>query len=345
MADLAARHRRAADRVEAAVLGVLRSGHYVGGPLVARLEAEVSALFGRRYAVGVGSGTDALVLALRALGVGPGDEVVVPAVTFFATAGAVLVLGARPVVVDVLPDRPLMDPDAARRAVGRRTRAVVPVHLFGAAAPHPDVPVPVLDDAAQAAGGTPPRGQGEAVALSFYPTKVLGGAGEGGMVLTDDAGLAERVRRLGNHGLAGPHLHERVGGAVGINSRLDAIQAAVLLEGVKDLAARVARRRAIAERYDAAFGDLAVPRDPGSPVSAYVIRHPRRDALAGALAARGIDSAVYYPRPLGAQPALGRSAPAPNAERFCREALALPCHAAMDDEAVAAVIAAVREAA
>jgi len=350
MINLVARHADAAAEVEAGVLAVLRGGRFVGGPVVAQAEAAVAALLGRRFGAGADSGTDALALALRALGIGPGDEVIVPAVSFFATAEAVLHTGARPVVVDVLPDRPLLDPDAARRALSPRTKAVVPVHLFGDGAPPLALGVPVVDDSAQAVGATPPRGQGLLVAVSFYPTKVLGAAGDGGLVASDDPALIDRVRRLGAHGMPAPNLHERVAGHVGGNSRLDAIQAAVLLGHLPRLAGRIARRQALAARLDAALGGLPIPRDPGGPVSVYVIRHPRRDALAARLALQGISTSVYYPLPMSAQAVLdGSPAEArrrtPHAAAFCEQALALPCHEDLSDADLDRLIAAVREAA
>ncbi len=349
MNDLQAQMAEQADAVEARVLAVLRSGRYVGGPVLEEAERAVAALMGVRHGVGVNSGTDALVLSLEALGVGPGDEVIVPAISFFSTAGAVTRVGARPVVVDVLADRPLLDPDAARAALTPRTRAVIAVHLFGDAAPHPALGVPVLDDAAQAIGSDPPVGRGEIRALSFYPTKVLGGVGDGGMALTDDPELARRVRSLGSHGMTELHLHVAVAGHVGTNSRLDAIQAAAILGQLPGLSARLAQRRWVAARYDAALGGLNVPRDPGSPVSVYAIRHARRDVLASALAARGIETAVYYPRALTEQPALAPyevdPSRTPEAVRWGQELLALPCHPGLGSDDVDAVIETLREVA
>jgi len=282
---------------------------------------------------------------LQACGIGAGDEMIVPAVTFFSTAGAIARAGAVPVIVDVLPDRPLLDPDAARAAVTPRTRAVMPVHLFGNAAPHPEIGVPVLDDAAQAVGATPPVGRGAAAAISFYPTKILGAFGDGGMILTDDPALAERARALGFHGLVGPHLHETVDGVVGGNSRLDAVQAAALVAQLPDLPARIRARRQIAAQYDTVVGAMASPRDAGSPVSIYALRHPTRDAFRERMAARGVQTAVYYPRPLGAQPALAGCPHhlTPNAERFCAEAVALPCYEGMPSEHVEVVLDALKE--
>ncbi|RME20550.1 MAG: hypothetical protein D6798_20200 [Deltaproteobacteria bacterium] len=350
MVDLAARHARVQEAVERGVVEVLRSGRYVGGPVVRELERAVARRMGRAHGAGTNSGTDALTLALKALGIGPGHQVVVPALTFFATVESVLHAGATPVIVDVLPDRPLMDPDAARAACGPRTAAIVPVHLFGDRAEAPDIGVAVVDDAAQAVGATPPCARGVLTATSFYPTKVLGAAGDAGMVVGDDEELVARVAALGSHGMSAPHRHHRVAGHVGGNSRLDAVQAAVLRAHLDDLDARIERRRAIAAAYEAAFGDLCLPRDPGSPVSVFCLRHPRRDALQAALRAAGVASAVYYPSPVGTQPVLGHdpaaaAAATPHAAAFCRELLAIPCHATMDDDDVRRVIDAVREAA
>jgi len=335
LVDLARRHAAVAEAVEARVLEVLRSGRYIGGPVVAELEERIAARMGAAHGVGVGSGTDGLGLALQAVGVGADDEVIVPAMSFFATAGAVLQLGAIPVVVDVLPDRPLMDPAAAAAARTERTRAVVPVHLFGSGAALPDVDVPCVVDAAQAMGANPRLPCGAMAVLSFYPTKVLGGAGDGGMVLTDDARMARRVRALANHGGA---THE----IPGSNSRLDALQAAVLLAHLEVLDDRIARRRTIAGRLDAAASGRALPRDPGSPVTVWALRHPDRGNLAGALEDAGIECRVYYRTPLSDAPAMaGRCrvpAPLSHAVAFCQEVLALPCHADLSEAEVDRIV-------
>lgn len=350
MTDLAARHLRVGPAVEAAVVAVLRSGRYIGGPTVDAAEARVAALLGRQHGVGVNSGTDALAMALKALGVGPGDEVIVPALSFFATVESVLHTGARPVLVDVREDRPLIDWDLVRAAMSPRTRAIVPVHLFGDDAGGLPLGPILVDDAAQAVGASPPCGRGLLSAVSFYPTKVLGAAGDGGLVATDDPELALRVRRLGSHGMPEANLHERVAGHVGGNTRLDAVQAAVLLAHLDDLPARLARRRAIAARLDQVLGDLVVPRDPGGPVSVYCIRHPARDRLRAALTAQGIATALYYPRPMSAQPLLGGDLESatrltPQATRFCAEALALPCHETLDDQDLDRLVDALRASA
>ncbi len=338
LVDLAWRHQQVADDVERRALAVLRDGGYVGGALVAEAEHAAAQLFGRRAAVGVNSGTDAIGLALQAVGVRADDEVIVPALSFFATAGAVRALGAIPVVVDVRDDG-CLDPDAARAAMSRRTRAIVPVHLFGTLAEAPALGVPVVDDAAQGVGGAPLRSVGVLTALSTYPTKTWGGAGDGGFVLGDEPDLLARVRVLANHGRTEVGF-DAPDGQHARNSRLDALQAAVLLGHLPALSGRIARRRALAERYDAALppGVHALPRDPGSPVHLYVIRVPQRDRVAEVLAAHGIETRVYYPRPLHHEPALGRSAVTPMADRLCAEVLAIPVHAGLTDADVDRVL-------
>jgi dTDP-4-amino-4,6-dideoxygalactose transaminase len=342
MTDLAARHAAVAPAVEDRVLAVLRSGAYVGGPVVAEAEALVARWFGRRGAVGVNGGTDALILALQAVGVSAGDEVVVPALSFFATAGAVCALGAVPVVADVLPADGTLDPEAAARVVGPRTRAIVPVHLFGSAAAHPAVDLPIIDDAAQSVGGDSSPCTGTLVAVSTYPTKTWGAAGDGGFVIGDDLDLLERVRRLGNHGAIGPHQHVAIGGHVGRNSRLDAVQAAILLGHAGAVPQRVARRRAVAARYDAelprAFRPLA--RSPGSAVHQYAVCVRDRDAVRVRLAEMQVETAIYYPRPLQRQPALAGRArgDTPVADALCAELLALPIHDSLTDVEASRVI-------
>jgi len=339
--DLAARHAGAAEAVERRVLEVLRSGHYVGGPVVAEAEAVAARWMGRTGAVGVGSGTDALMLALQAVGVTPGDEVIVPALTFFATAGAVGALGAVPVVVDVVDDGTI-DPAAVVEALSPRTAAVVPVHLFGTRAARLDVPVPVVDDAAQAVGADPPASHGVLTAVSAYPTKLWGAAGDAGFVVGDDAELLDSVRRLGHHGQVGPHLHERVGGAIGRNSRLDALQAAVLLGHAEELPARIAHRRSLVGAYEALLPSWVrpLPRTEGSPASPFVVQVAGRDEVVQALADAGVGCSVYYPRSLARQPALaGPHRPTPTADRLASEVLALPVHEGLTEEDVAQVCA------
>ncbi len=340
LVDTVARHEQVALAVESGVRDVLRSGRYVGGPVVAEAEATAARMFGRAHGVGVSSGTDALTLAILALGIGPGDEVIVPAISFFATTEAVIAAGATPVFVDVGDDA-CLDPNRARAALTARTRLVIAVHLYGTMCEPPDLGVPVLDDAAQAVGGAPPRARGVLTAVSTYPTKTWGAAGDGGFVLGDDPELIDRIRRLGNHGMTAMHVHERVMGVVGRNSRLDAVQAAVLLAHAPHVPARVARRRAIAARYDADLPSAysRVPRDKGSPIGVYVVRCARREELRAALAERGVETSVYYPRPMGRQPAISGAARCPRADQLCDELLALPAHEGLSDADVDHVLA------
>ncbi len=336
LVDIQGRHRRLAAQVEQAVLEVLRSGRHIGGPVVAEAERRLAATFRARHGIGCGSGTEALVLALRALDLGPGSRVAVPALSFFATVEAVLWVGAEPVFVDVLPDRPLLD----AAAVPSDVDAAIAVHLFGHLAPIPDH-VPVIDDACQALGWTHEL-PGDIAALSLYPTKNVGAAGDAGALFTNDDALADRLRKLGNHGLLGPHHH----GALGTTSRLDPIQAAVVLVHLDDLPRRTARRHAIAAHYDAELGGLSpLLRAPGDVVHQYVVRHPDRDALAVSLREAGIGSAVYYPYPMDVQPTVSGRAPSletsacPHAVAYCQQCLALPCHAELSDADVDHVIA------
>ena len=344
MADPAGRHARVATAVESAVLEVLRSGRYVGGPQVEEARSRLAASFGWRFGVTTNSGTDALCYALLALGVATGDEVIVPAVTFFATAGAVARIGAIPVVADVRSDLPLLDP--ATLPLRPRTRAIIAVHLYGAPCALPPLPVPVVDDLAQCAGGTPAPKQGIMGAVSFYPTKTLGAAGDAGLVLTDDAPTEAALLKLTHHGMSAPHIHERVRGAIGGNSRMDAIQAAVLLAHLDDLPARIEARRQTAIRYDADLPEWArrLPRHPSHALHQYVVRVPRREALRAHLLEAGVETAIYYPTSLAVQPALAGfpHAPTPNAHAFCAESLALPLHECLSASDVDRVLAAVR---
>jgi dTDP-4-amino-4,6-dideoxygalactose transaminase len=349
MVDLAARHAVVAELVEDRVLATLRGGRYVGGELVAEAEALAAHLFGRGWAVGVNSGTDALVIALQAAGLAPGDEVIVPALTFFATAGAVVAAGMTPVVVDVGEDA-LIDGAAAARARSSATRAIIPVHLYGGRAAVPDLDLVVVDDLAQAVGARPMPSSGALGAISTYPTKTWGGAGDGGFVVGDDAELHARARMLGAHGTAGTHLHVPIGNHVGRNSRLDAIQAAVLLGQATNLHERVTRRRALAARYDAGLPEAIrpLPRGDGHPVHQYVVRVRERDRIVAHLDRRGIDVGVYYPRGLHRQPALATAArltDCPVADRLSEQLLALPVHAQLTDADVDRVLAALHEVA
>ncbi len=348
MADMAARHGHVAERVEALVVEVLRSGRYVGGPYVERAQVALAEHFGWKHAVGVNSGTDALIYALYAAGVRPGDEVIVPAVTFFASAGAVCRVGAIPVIADVRGDLPLLDPE--NLPISSKTRAVMAVHLFGEPCVLPTLDVPIVDDSAQTAGSDPPCKLGEIAAVSFYPTKTLGAAGDGGCVFTDDIEVMRKLKLLTHHGMPTPYFAERVDGVVGANSRLDAIQAAILTVHLSDMPRRVFNRRKTAAIYDRELPpDIRrLPRSPGHPVHQYVVQLPEtvgREGVMRRLADQGVESAIYYPCSLSAQPALRDYArPTPNADAFCASCLALPVHEALTEAEVGRVVEAVGRA-
>jgi dTDP-4-amino-4,6-dideoxygalactose transaminase len=338
---------------------VLESGRYILGPEVEAFEAELAAYLGVRHCVGVASGTDALTIALRALGAGPGREVVVPAVTFIATAAAVVNAGARPVFADVEEGTWCMTAATAEAALGERTAALLPVHLFGNPAPVGELRelaaargLTVLEDAAQAIGakldGQRAGTIGDAGSVSFFPSKNLGGFGDGGAILTDDDALAADVRLLRVHGSADKRIHTEIG----FNSRLDELQAAGLRVLLPHLDGWTAARRRAADAYrQAGLGDLVeLPAEtPGgeSCFHLYVVAHDRRDAIHDALAGAGIESRSYYELPLHRQLALAPYAPdrdLPAAERYAARCLALPMGPALDEVAVAQVVDGVRAA-
>ncbi|HEY1586132.1 MAG TPA: DegT/DnrJ/EryC1/StrS family aminotransferase, partial [Polyangia bacterium] len=332
--DLRAQYATIAAGVEAAVKRVLESGHYILGEDVAAFERELAAATGRAHAVALSSGTDALLAALMALGIGPGDEVVTSPLSFFATAGTVARLGARPVFADIEARSFNLDSEAALARVTDKTRAILPVHLFGRACELDSLRksgVPVLEDAAQAIGlgtlGLRTRG----ATLSFFPSKNLGAAGDAGAVVSDDADFADRVRLLRAHGSRPKYVHHVVGG----NFRIDTLQAAILRAKLPHLTAWNQARRRNATRYLALLDGtpLVLP----EPVDAHVWHHfvvrvpnGRRDALRAHLASHDIETEVYYPTPLHLQPcfaSLGyKPGDLPHAERACAEVLALPVH-------------------
>jgi len=300
-------------RLRQAIDEVMRSGHFVNGPNVRAFEEEVAAYLGLKYAVGVNSGTDALVIALRSLGVGPGDEVITTPWTFFATAEAVSLVGATPVFVDIDPATYTLDPGLVERAVGARTRAILPVHLYGHSAdlgPLRDIAdrnnLVLVEDVAQAFGGRYRGGLlgtvGDVGAFSFYPTKILGGFGDGGLVATSDARVAETARMLCSHGAKDPYLNE----TIGYNSRLDEIQAAILRVKLERVESWVEARRSVARRYAELLGGtdgIVLPYEAEFArhvYHQYTIRilGGRRDYVRNTLAQAGIETRVYYPVPL-----------------------------------------------
>jgi dTDP-3-amino-3,4,6-trideoxy-alpha-D-glucose transaminase len=340
--------------LRSAVHRVLDGGRFILGPEVEAFEREWAAYLGARHAIGVANGTEAITIALRALGVGPGDEVVVPSFTFWASAEAIPPTGARPVFCDVDPDTFLVTPETVRAALTPRTKAVIAVHLFGNVAPVAEIEalgVPVLEDAAQAAGSTGATGRpgalGTIATFSFYPSKNLGAFGDGGAVTTRDAELAERVRTLRFHGSADKVDYSDIG----YNSRLDELQAAVLRVQLPHLDRWAAARAEAGDRYAAALDGLV-----GTPVPApgsrpawhlYVVRHGRADALRDALEARGVGASPYYRRPVHEQPPMAAYAPArelPGTAEAARTHLAIPMSAALGAEQVDEVVAAVDDA-
>jgi dTDP-4-amino-4,6-dideoxygalactose transaminase len=339
LVDLGAQHVQVAAEVAAGWAEVLAGTAFVGGPQVAEFEAAYARYVGVAHCIGVGNGTDALELALRALGIGAGDECVVPANTFIATAEAVARCGATPVLGDCHPDTGLLDIDTAVAAVTPRTRAVLPVHLYGQTADvaglRAKLPagIAIVEDAAQAQGasrdGCTAGTLGDIAATSFYPGKNLGAYGDAGAVLTNDAELAAQVRLLGAHG--SPRKYEHA--TLGFNSRLDTLQAVVLLANLRRLDAWNEARRAAAARYDALVADL--PGVVGPAVDAgtvpvwhlYVVRVPDRDRVLGELHAAGIGAGIHYPTPVhltGAFPNLGKAGDFPVAEARAQRVLSLP---------------------
>jgi dTDP-4-amino-4,6-dideoxygalactose transaminase len=370
--DFAREYAEIGPEVMAAVEAVFRSQRFVLGPEVAEFEQAVARHCGGAEAVGCASGTDALWLALAATGVQPGDRVLTTAFSFFATASAILRLGATPLLADIDPRTCNLDPKAAAAALGKHpaTRAILPVHLYGQCADWTALThtagacnCTLIEDAAQAFGarwgGIPAGALGAAAAFSFYPTKNLSAAGEAGMVTTPSAAIARRVRSLRAHGMEVRYYHEEVGG----NSRLDSLQAAVLLVKLRHVEEWNERRRAVAARYNELFTAAGVV-EPGPYPNRgvvlpwvdprahhvfhqYVVRIARRDDLRAWLTQRGIGSEVYYPLALHQQKALAslgyHEGDFPESERAAREVLALPIFPHLRDDEQQRVVAAIRD--
>jgi dTDP-3-amino-3,4,6-trideoxy-alpha-D-glucose transaminase len=325
---------------------VADSGRYILGPEVAAFEQEFASYLGVRHVVGVANGTDALTIALRAAGVGPGDEVVLPSFTFYATAEAVVTIGARPVFCDVDPATFCVTPETVRAALTPATKAVIPVDLFGNVAPElRELGVPVVEDAAQAAGasmhGRRAGRLGDVATFSFFPSKNLPCLGDGGAVATDDDDLAERARVLRFHGSKDKDTFTEVG----YNSRLDEIQAAALRVLLPELDGWTERRRAAAASYEReGLGEHAeLPRAVEGAEPAhhlYVVRHERADELREALGQAGIGARPYYRVPVHRQPAMASDAELPGTDEASRTNLALPMGTGLSDEQVREVVAA-----
>lgn len=340
--------------VDAAIARVIDSGWFVLGPEVAAFEREFAAATDAAYAVGVNTGTDALALALRALDIGPGDEVITTPLSAAYTAMAIDMVGARPVFADIDPERLTLDPDATAAAITPRTRAIMPVHLYGQAADMDRLGavaarhgVAVVEDACQAhlatLGGRPVGSFSTLTAYSFYPTKNLGALGDGGAVTTADAALAARVTRLRNGGQSSRYHHDERG----INSRLDELQAAILRARLPRLADATTTRRAMAAEYRAALAaaPVQVPRefDAGHVYHLFPVLADERVGFQAHLRAAGIETLVHYPVPIPRQPAARAWAPAacPIAEDVCRRVVSLPLYPSLSREARGAVVDAV----
>jgi dTDP-4-amino-4,6-dideoxygalactose transaminase len=366
--DVAAQRRRLGRRVDDAIARVVNHCQFINGPEVRELERDLSLFCGAKHAIGVSSGTDALVLILMALGIGKGDAVLCPAFTFSATAESVALLGATPVFVDVLEETFNLDPASLERGIetakrlGLAPKAVMVVDLFGLPADFEAIGriaqahgLKVIDDAAQSFGATYRNRKvgmlGDVTATSFFPAKPLGCYGDGGAVFTDDDDLAALVFSLRNHG-AGEDRYDNV--RIGMNGRLDTIQAAVLIEKLRIFPDEIEARDHVAKRYNEALGDLAtvpqVPSGLGSVWAQYTIRVPaaRRDLLAADLRAQGIPTAQYYPRPTHKQTAYADYPLAegglPVTDMLAQEVISLPMHAYLDEATQQRIVAGVRGA-
>jgi len=341
--------------VHEAIRRVVERGWFVLGPEVEAFEAEFAAVCGAGFAVGVGTGTDAIALTLKALGFGRGDEIVTTPLSAAYTALAPMMIGMRPVFADIHPDRLTLDPRAVEAAIGPRTVAIMPVHLYGQPADIESIAsiarrhgLALVEDCCQAhlatAGGRPVGTFGVAAAWSFYPTKNLGALGDGGAVTTGDAALAARLKRLRNGGQTDRYHHVEPGH----NSRLDEMQAAILRARLRQLPRWTGRRRAVAALYrrELAGAVATVPPefDTGHVYHLFPVLSERREQLQAHLSAHGIETLIHYPVPIPRQPALAAELPAacPVADRVCGQVLSLPLHQALADEDVCAVSDAVR---
>jgi dTDP-4-amino-4,6-dideoxygalactose transaminase len=342
-------------RLNERAAAVLDAGRYILGPEVEAFEEEFAAYVGVSHGIGVANGTDAITIALRAMGVGEGDDVVVPSFTFYASVEAIPPTGARPVFCDVDPDTFCVTPDTVHAALTPKTKAVVAVDLFGNVAPVADIEalgVPVLEDAAQAAGSTLAGARagsfGTAATFSFFPSKNLGGFGDGGMVVTNDAGVAERARMLRFHGSTDKITYTEVG----YNSRLDELQAALLRVLLPELDGWCDGRRAAARHYEeAGLGELVHrprPVDGADPAwHLYAIRHPNAEPLGPALERVGIGSRAYYRTPVHRQPAMRRypaGAPLPGTDEAAATHLAIPMSPVLSRTQAIEVVSAIKSA-
>lgn len=356
--DLAAQRRRLEPDLQARLARVFDHGRYIDGPEVGQLESRLASETGATHCIACGNGTDALTIALLALGVGPGSEVVTPAFSYIAAAEAIALVGATPVFVDIDPSTYLLDVSALERAMSPRTAAIIPVSLFGQCADYEAINavaaragVTVIEDAAQSFGakrhGRPSCGLTRIACTSFFPSKPLGCYGDGGAVFTSDADLAAIVRQISRHGQAGRFEHLRIG----MNSRLDTLQAAVLLAKLEIFHNELAVRHQVAAGYDkllAGVPEVTLPMVAAGNESVwaqYTVRIPARDAVATELKNRGIPTAIYYGRTIPEQPAFGGiTGRFSAAERAAREVISLPMHPYLEADQQRAIVAALQDA-
>ena len=352
--DLAAQQDRLRAQIESGIARVLAHGQYILGPEVAELEEQLATYTGAAHCISVANGTDALQIALMALGVGPGDEVITPGFSYIATAEAAVLLGAKVVYVDIDPVSYNMDPALLEAAITPRTRAIIPVSLYGqcadfdtinAVAAHHDIPV--IEDAAQSFGASYKGRKSCNLTIigctSFFPSKPLGCYGDGGAVFTSDAALAKIIRQIARHGQEKRYYHVRVG----VNSRLDTLQAAILLPKLDILDDEIAARQLLAGAYDAAFGPMhivtpTIAQHNASAWAQYTIRVSDRDRVQASLHAAGVPTAIHYPLPLNRQPAVADpQAILPHGDRVAAEVLSLPMHPYLNSGAIDVVVDAI----
>jgi UDP-2-acetamido-2-deoxy-ribo-hexuluronate aminotransferase len=356
--DLKSQYRRLKAEIDSGIQRVLDHGQFILGPEVYELEEKLAAYTGAKYCISVANGTDALQIALMALDVGQGDEVITPGFTYIATAEVVALLGAKPVYVDVDARTYNLDPALLEAAITPRTKAIIPVSLFGQCADFDTIDaiagrygIPVIEDAAQSFGAAYKGRKSANLSLiacaSFFPSKPLGCYGDGGAIFTSDEELAKVMRQIARHGQERHYYHVRVG----VNSRLDTIQAAVLLSKLAVLDEEIAERQRVAADYDKALHAIGVETTPYvephnvSAWAQYTIRVPDREDMREQMKARGIPTAVHYPLPLNKQPAVADpSVHLPVGDRIAQEVLSLPMHPGLSADAIGKVVAAISAA-
>lgn len=352
--DLKSQQARIKDKIDAGIARVLAHGQYILGPEVAELEEELAVYTGAKYCISVANGTDAIQIALMALGVGPGDEVITPGFTYIATAEAAAVLGAKPVYVDIDPRTYNLDPALLEVAITSRTKAIIPVSLYGQCADYDEINaiaarhgVTVIEDAAQSFGAAyKDRKSCNLTAIattSFFPSKPLGCYGDGGAVFTSDAGLADAIRQIARHGQERRYHHVRVG----LNSRLDTLQAAILLQKLTILDDEIVQRREVAAQYDSLLRSASNSDNEIAPYvspmnrcayAQYTIRLSNREQIRLRLQAAGIPTVVHYPVPINRQPAFQNDSQLPEGNRAADEVLSLPMHPYLTSEQVGRVV-------